>query len=350
LGFRPVVDPAQPLGFDVERTMPGARWLRHQQQTLDPAVLGALVAATVRTLQAEIPGLGATVAVDVKHIYAWVRQNNPKETVAHRFDPGRQPRGDPDCRLGAKWRANQAGRREKTYLWGYGTGIVSATDPVYGDVVVAELTQAFNHQDVTVYHPLYAQAVATLGHPPTNVAADAAFDAWHVYETCAVRGGLAAIPPNRRSAAPPRDAAGHPICTQGRSMVATTHFVHEDGFRAQRYRCPLLRPHPTGETCDDPRFAKGGCAEYRNLEAGGRMRAELDRASAAYRAVYRQRTSTERINSQATALGIERPMVRRAAAVQRLNTLTYLIINARALQRVRAIKAAAHPPPVRSLC
>src|ERR687893_286984 len=40
LGFRPVPDPTQPHGFDVERTVPGARWLRHQQRTLDPAALG----------------------------------------------------------------------------------------------------------------------------------------------------------------------------------------------------------------------------------------------------------------------------------------------------------------------
>lgn len=35
IGFRPVVDPSQPFGFDVERTVPGDRWLRHQQQALD---------------------------------------------------------------------------------------------------------------------------------------------------------------------------------------------------------------------------------------------------------------------------------------------------------------------------
>ena len=69
------------------------------------------------------------------------------------------------------------------------------------------------------------------------------------------------------------------------------------------------------------------------------MRAELDRQSAQYQALYRQRTAAERINSQATALGIERPAVRRQAAVRTLNTLTYLVINARALQRVRWLKA-----------
>jgi hypothetical protein len=349
LGFRPVLAPSEPHGFDVARTVPGARWLRHQQQTLDPAVLGALLAGTVAALLAELPDLGTTIAVDVKHIYAWVRENNPKEALPHRFDPARQPRSDPDCRLGAKCRRNQTGRVEKEYLWGYGTAIATATDPVYGDVVLAELTQPFNQQDVTYYHPVYEQAVAHLGRRPTNVTADAAFDAWHVYQTCAPTGGTAAIPRNARGPAPPRDAAGRPICARGLAMGPGRVFVHEDGFRAQDHRCPLRWPQRTGERCDHAQFAKGGCTKYINIEPGGRMRAELDRTSAAYRDLYRQRTSSERINSQATALGIERPAVRCAAAVHRLNTLTYIVINVRALHRIRALKATAHAPPP-SLC
>lgn len=350
LGFRPVPDPTTPYGFDVARTLPGDRWLRHQQQTLDPAVLAALLAGTICALQAAIPGLGTTVAVDVKHIYAWVRENNPKETIAHRYDPTRQPRGDPDCRLGVKRRTNRDGPRgrrrvEKEYLWGYGTGIVSAIDPTHGDVVLAEWTLPFNHQDIVWFRPVYARAVAALGYPPTNLTADAAFDAWHVYQTCADRGGIAAIPLNHRGPSPRRDTTGHPICARERPMMPTTQFIHEDGFRAQRYRCPLLRPHPTGETCDHARFAKGGCTKYINIEDGGRMRTDLDRQSAAYRALYCQRTSAERINSQATALGIERPRARTAAAIHRLNTLTYIVINVRALLRLQARLAASPQPP-----
>ncbi len=61
-------------------------------------------------------------------------------------------------------------------------------------MVLAELTQPFNHQDVTVYRPLYAQTVATLGHRPTNVAADAAFDAALAFVGLYAVGGTAAIP------------------------------------------------------------------------------------------------------------------------------------------------------------
>ncbi len=355
LGFRPVLDPTQPYGFDVERTVPCDRYLRHWQQTLDPAILQALLASAVHALQAEVPGLGTTVAVDVKHIYAWVQENNPKAFVRERFDPDRQPRGDPDCRLGVKRRSNQerpdgTATEQKEYLWGYGTGVVAATDPRYGDVVLAELTLPFNEHDSTYYHPLYRQTVATLGRRPTNVTADAAFDAWHIYQTCTDTGGLAAIPLNLRGHPPPdRDEHGQPRCPEGLRMTPSYEFDHPNGYRAQVFRCPLLVPQVTGETCPHEQFAKGpGCVKYVNIEAGGRMRAELDRQADAYKALYRQRTAAERINSQAVALGIERPRVRTRAAVATLNTLTYLVINLRALQRARTLNAQAGSTP--ALC
>ena len=352
VGFRPVLAPSHPLGFDVERTVPGARWLRHQQQHLDHERLRALLATTVPALQREIRGLGTTVAVDVKHIYAWVQENNPKAYVAERYAAERQPHGDPDCRLGVKRATNQdhPERRatlRKEYLWGYGTGLVSATDRWYGDVVLAEWTQPFNEQDVTYYHPLYQRTVAALGGPPTNVTADAAFDAWHVYQTCTQTGGIAAIPLNLRGQAPPdRDAAGRPRCAKGLTMVPRSQFTHEDGYRVQRHGCPLLFPTPTGQTCDDDHFRSGsGCSKATNLEPGGLLRATLDRGADSFKAIYRQRTSAEHINSQATALGIERPKVRNAQSVHRLNTLTYIVITARALQRARALNATYPRPP-----
>src|SRR5919202_1986876 len=125
-------------------------------------------------------------------------------------------------------------------------------------------------------------------------------------------------------------------------MTPSYAFDHPNGYRAHVFRCPLLVPQVTGETCPHEQFAKGpGCVKHLNIEAGGRMRAELDRQSDAYKALYRQRTAAERINSQATALGIERPRARRHRTVANLNTLTYLVINARALDRVRRINADA---------
>jgi hypothetical protein len=74
-----------------------------------------------------------------------------------------------------------------------------------------------------------------------------------------------------------------------------------------------------------------------NGEKGGLMRALLDRDSPLYHVIYNRRTACERINSQAQALGIEHPKVRNKHSVQNLNTLTYLIINVRALHRAKSI-------------
>ena len=49
-----------------------------------------------------------------------------------------------------------------------------------------------------------------------------------------------------------------------------------------------------------------------------------------------QRTSAERINSQAKALDIERPKVRNGLSVRHLNTLTYIALNTKVLMRARA--------------
>lgn len=354
LGFRPVPAAGHPAGFDVARTVPCARHLRHKQRALDPAVLAALLRATVHALQAAVPGLGETVAVDVKHLFAWVQQNNPKAYVRERHDPQRQPRGDRDCRLGAKASHNQVRAdgtttRRTTWVWGYGSGVAAATDPACGDVVLAEFTQPFNADDSSYFHPLHRAATATLGRPPTNVAADAAFDAWHSYEVCVPTGGIPAIPLNARGHPAPRlGPNGHHLCPKDLEMVPTYAYQHTDGFRAQTLACPLLLPAPTGSACDHEQFAKGvGCVKHINIEAGGRLRVSLDRQAEGYRAVYRQRTAAERLYSQATALGIERPKARTQRAVANLNTLTYLIINARALARARA---RHQPGTTRTLC
>lgn len=342
LGFHLHLDPTAAYGFDGEKTLPCRQWFAQKLRTLDQALLQALLQTTVRDLKEEIPGLGEVVAFDVKHIYAWVRENNERAYVTDRYDKTKVPVGDPDCKLGVKRRTNKeladGSTEEKVEsLWGYGSGVAAATTPGYGDVVLAEYTQPFNAGDVTYFQSLYRQTAVALDAFPTHLTADAAYDAWYVYDAAVRHGGIAAVP-LRAVTHTVFDPDGTPRCPLGLRMHPTFRYAHTYGYRAQRYRCPLLFPHNTGETCPHEQFAKGrGCQKDINDEPGGRARVLLDRTSPLYKAIYNQRTSCERINSQAKELGIERPKVRNRRSVANLNTLIYLIINVRALDRAKSI-------------
>jgi hypothetical protein len=347
LGFHLVLDPKQPYGFDVERTLPTRFWFGEKLRSLDRGLLTDLLAGTVHALQVEIPGLGEVVAVDVKHVYAWVKENNERVFVPERYDKTRQLSGDPDCKLGVKRSTNVeqpdgSTGEKKELLWGYGSGVAAATTPDYGDVVLAEYTQPFNEGDVTYFKSLYRQAASALNQYPTHLAADAAYDAWYVYDAAARHGGIAAVPKNQHGhPAFEREPDGVPLCPKGLRMHPTYQFAHPNGYRAQIYRCPLFFPQTQEQACcDHPQFlAAKGCVKHLNMELGGVMRVTLDRTGPLYHAVYAQRTACERINSQAKELGIERPRVRNGRSVANLNTLIYLVVNVRALQRAKTINA-----------
>jgi hypothetical protein len=344
LGFHLKLDPSAAYGFDVEQTLPSRYWFGQKVRQLDRGLLHDLLQATVTALQEEIPGLGETVAFDVKHIYGWVKENNARVYVKDRYDKTQRLPGDPDCRLGVKRSSNQeqpdgSTKEQKEYLWGYGTGVAAATTADYGDVVLAEFTQPFNENDITYYRPLYQQTVVALNQFPTYLTADAAFDAWYVHQDGLRLDGIAAVPLNQHGhPVYVRDADGVPRCPMGLRMQPTFQFDHTNGYRAQRFRCPLLFPEKTGATCQHEQFTKAkGCVKDVNWERGGQARVTLDRDGPLYHAIYTQRTSCERINSQAKELGIERPKVRNARSVANLNTLIYLIINVRALTRAKSL-------------
>src|SRR5581483_4767408 len=197
-----------------------------KQRTLEQPVLQALLMELVHDLREEIPGLGEVVAFDVTHIYAWVRENNPRVYVQGTFDVTYIPKGDPDCRLGVKKSSNQekadgTKKEKKESLFGYGSGIATCTNPIYGDVVLAEYTQPFNEGDITYFTSLYIRTVVTLEGFPTHITADAAFDAWYTYQTMVHRGGIAAIPLKEHSKTPfPRLPDGTPRCPIGADIAS----------------------------------------------------------------------------------------------------------------------------------
>ena len=370
LGFPLVPSRHYPWGFDVDASLPTHRHFTRILRRLPNTSLQFLLDDTVRLLQVAlatvVPDFGQTISLDTKHIIAWVKENNPKAYVKDRYVKEQQPAGDPDCRLGCKRKHNQrTGPATPTtdavpantvavgeYYWGYGSGVVATKVPDWGEVVLAELTQTFDHGDVSYFFPLMTDVERRLGFRPQFGALDAAFDAFYIYEYFAHdpqdwTAGFAAIPFSqkggyRRSFSP----AGLPLCEAQLPMPCKLTFtsrtrciiVHEEA----RYACPLLFPQPTGRTCpiNHSRWAKGGCVTTMPTSIGTRLRYQLDRDSEQYHQVYQQRTATERINAQAVALGIERPKLRNAQAITNLNTLIYVLINLRTLQRVREKQAA----------
>ena len=363
LGFPVPINPRRPTSTDLDAALPTARHLTRMLRTIPNACFQYLLDETVRLLMSALrdvaPDFGRCISLDTKHIIAWVKENNPNAFVKNRYDKTRQPAGDPDCKLGCKRKKNQRSQRQSSptpltnavpaatvqvgeYYWGYGSGVVATKVPGWGEFVLAELTQPFNCGDTTYFFPLMADVERRLGFRPPFGAFDAAFDAFYIYEYFDDANGFAAVPfvikgGGKRAF----NDDGLPLCKAALPMPLKSTFVsrttslieHEKGT----YVCPLCFPELSGEACpiDDSHWPKGGCSTTLATSIGARIRHQLDRGSDAFKDVYKQRTATERINSLAKELGIERPKLRNQAAITNQNTLIYVLLNLRALQRVR---------------
>jgi len=367
LGFPVALAPETPLGFNPLASLPLHRHFTRGLRHMPNSALQFLLADSVQLILAELRVRQVfeieCTSLDTKHILAWVKENNPKAYVPDRFNKDKQPAGDPDCRLGCKRRHNRVATpatptrnpvsaisvKVGEYYWGYGSGVVVAKIPDHGEFVIAEMTQPFNRGDATYFFPLMQQTEERLGYRPRYGTFDAAFDAWYVYAYFYRENepdfGFAAVPFSEKGnyKAKQRQFAptGEPLCAAGFAMPLqftytdrTTCIVeHERG----KYVCPLKSATPTRRVCPihHANWTGQGCTAMMPISIGARLRYTLDRDSAEYKIIYRQRTAVERINSQAVALGIERPHLRNGQAITNQNTLIYLLINLRFLQRLR---------------
>jgi hypothetical protein len=382
-GFPLHLSPAARWGFDGQTSLPDHRHLTRMLHKMPNSALQFLLADSVRLILAELHQVGIEVgdciSLDTKHIIAWVKENNPKAYVEDRYNKSKQPPGDPDCRLGCKRRHNRKARQPLgqdpppgaeppggtptrnplpartlqigEFYWGYGSGVIVVKVPGWGEFVLAEMTQPFDQGDVTYFFPLMRQTEQRLGFRPRFGTFDAAFDAWYVYDyfhRADDPAAFAAVPFSEKGGYKAKgrqfSPEGLPMCAAGRPMPLkftytdrTTCIVeHQRG----KYVCPLRFPEPSTDICpvNHKQWPKGGCTVAMPLSMGARLRYTLDRDGEAYKEIYRQRTAVERINSQAVALGIERPHWRNGQAITNLNTLIYTLINLRMLQRVRQRK------------
>jgi hypothetical protein len=374
LGFTESHSQTHPLGFDPDASLPTTRHLTRMLREIPNAALQFLLADSLRLICWELRQhsitVGQCISLDTKHILAWVKENNPKQYVEERFDKTKQPKGDPDCKLGCKRRHNQKKKSQTLgqeppptpttnplpgekiplgeFYWGYGSGVVVAKVPGWGEVVLAELTQTFDQADVSYFFPLMTTTEQRLGFRPRFATFDAAFDAWYVYayfQRDDDPDAFAAVPFSEKGGYKAKGRRFNPqdlpICAADLAMPLlftytdrTTCIVeHERG----KYGCPLRYPQPSADACPvkHKNWAKAGCTAMMPTSIGARLRYTLDRESQPYKDIYKQRTATERINSQAKALGIERPHIRNGKAIANLNTLIYILINLRLLQRIR---------------
>ena len=377
LGFARVADSTAPHGFNVRATVPTRRHFSTVLRALPNAALAFLLDATVQSLQATLPpnqqaSFGDVIAGDTQALLAWVAENNPKQYIKEgRLDKTRQPAGDPDCKLGVKKSRNTAphdadGSDHPTpttdaqpasrlqvgvdIFWGYASGVVATRLPDGTEVVLAERTRPFNESDPSYFHPLMAQVEARLGRKPRFGTWDAAYDAHYVHDYFHQAGGFAAVPfnPGKKGADRTFAPDGTPQCAAQLPMTIPFTYQHRTGLVPhvrEKYRCPLLFPTATGESCPiaDAHWDNGGCTTTIAAGAGARLRHQLDRASNAYQELYALRTMVERINSQAEALDMLHPKLRSGRAIANRNTLTYVLINLRALARIRHAAQEARP-------
>jgi hypothetical protein len=349
--------------------LPTPRHFPRLLHKLPNTCLQFLLTSSIQALLAEFTrraiAVSQVVAVDTKHILAFVRENNPKAYIkSDRFNKEKQPAGDPDCKLGCKRRHNRRASSQEPpastpttnpvpaemisigeYYWGYASGVVAVKVPGWGEFVLAELTQPFDKPDVSYFFPLMALAEQRLGHKPRFGALDAAFDAWYIFDYFHRDDdpdAFAAVPFSERGGHKDRKftSDGAPFCAANQPMALRYVFTSRTSLvehPAQRYACPLLYPEPSGQSCpkNHENFAKGGCTATLPASIGARLRYTLDRQSQVYKDVYKQRTAVERIFSQAKELGIERPHLRNGQAIANWNTLIYTLINLRLLARIR---------------
>lgn len=350
LGFPLVPRRGAVGGFDPDASLPSQNHFTKKLRLLSNELLQALLDAQVLALKDYFDeDFGRVIAIDTKHVVAWVEENNPKAYLQEeQLGNRQQPAGDKDCKLGCKRRSNQTPAKEghppsdkigEQFFWGYASGVVVTKVAGVGEFVLAECTQTFDRPDNTYFFPLMAQVEERLGFRPPFATADAAFDAFYVYDYFHQPNGsgFAAVPLRQMKVGIRQfDQEGRPFCEAGLPMPLMSTFIkrtslvkHQQG----RYLCPLLHPEPMGSTCpiNHEKWPDGGCKTVMPTAPGARIRYQLDRNSERYKDIYRQRTATERIFSQAVNLGIERPKLRNRAAIANVNTLIYLLINLRAM-------------------
>lgn len=343
IGFVPVIDKAKRYGFDIERTVPSGRHLRRMLRQIKNEHFKALLIDSVFKLMSLniIQSKSISVSIDIKAIFAFVKENNLNTFVKDRFNKEKIPKGDKTCKLGVKRASNKLNSNKDEQkgepFWGYKNGSVTIKTP-FGEFTLFELTFTGEVNDIKFFFPLIKPLFHIFRFHIISLFADAAFDAWYVYATIKEQNGQAFIPLNTRG----HDTSPHKfgpngrhICDDNREMKdGGTWFDKKKGYRRRKDVCPILtkKAKQKGETCrcNHPKFQKGtGCIKTLNLDDPDQLRFQIDRSSKSFKKNYKFRTASERVFSNVDNYFMKHPKVRNIYSVQNRNTLIHILINAK---------------------
>lgn len=333
------------FGFDPKITIPSDRHLRRKLASIQNSSLKLLLHDTVNSLH-QLGILTDEVALDAAEIIAKVKENNPKQFVRSRFNKNNIPQGNKDARLGVKPSSNKdkKGKVILRFFWGFKSH-AAFQETAFGVIALNEHTTPAHIPDVKAFFTVIKPITETLHLTIKTFLADAAYDAWYVYQYIAQLGALAFIPLNTRGHKILQNSFGkngRPLCPDNREMTnAGGWFDKQKQHHRQKYICPLINPKTNkrkpGQTCrcNHPNWQKKGCYKYINLDLPDNARFAIDRESKLFKETYKDRTLAERGFSILKDYNIEEPIFRNLNSIANIYTLAYCLMNAKVILKAK---------------
>ena len=314
-------------GFNIMKPLPSYWTFDRFVRDIDNAVLKELMQSQVLKIYERGVLDASFIGLDSTPIAANTAQNNPKSFQKDKFSKERQPKSDPDCRLGVHTASNQYSEKNCAFYWGYKSHVL--VDCISG-LPLYEMTTTANIHDSSVALDVLSKTNSFLPLRECTLIGDKGYDVKAIYNTVkTVYHGDCVIPLNPRGTkSPTKLPTGNIICAAGLAM----HKAGKDrsgGRCRQKFCCPFKRSKDdTACPCNHPRYHNGkknrGCTKYITLPDDYRL--SIDRTCIAFKSVYALRTECERYNSRFKAAGQERLWVRSISAAQNMNSIAHIAL------------------------
>lgn len=321
-------------GFDITKPLPSYWTFDRFVRNIDHGIVKQVMQSQVLKL-VELGVIDPSfIGLDSTPNAANTKQNNPKSFSKNKFSKDRQPKADPDCRLGVHTASNQHNERNYEFYWGYKNHVL--VDCITG-LPIFEMTTAADVADSTVTLDILSQTNKFLPIEECYFIADKAYDVKHIYN--AIKNtyqGECFIPINKRNT---KDTnllpIGVPLCEAGLAMCRDGKDRSGNRTR-QKFCCPFKQSKSDVCPIDHKKFSNGkknrGCTKHITIPDDYRL--SIDRTSKKFKSVYSLRTECERYNSRFKTTGQERLWVKNMKSVQNLNSIAHVSLLAIAIAAI----------------